>query len=101
MRSDEQLTDMEGYILDVEAKKSSFWPKKSTRSKNIFFTRFVFFVSKFFHARHTKKLFLTYIDRLITRTREHTKTKTTRRIDGEHSFSREFHITRFAITFVV
>jgi hypothetical protein len=34
-------------------------------------------------------------------TREHTKTKTTRRIDGEHSFSREFHITRFAITFVV
>jgi len=56
MRSDEQLTDMEGYILDVEAKKSSFWPKKSTRSKNIFFTRFVFVVSKFFHARRKKKI---------------------------------------------
>ena len=101
MRSDEQLTDMEGYILDVESKKELFLAKKEhAKQKYLFYSLRFFFVSKFFHARH-KKLFLTYIDRLITRTREHTKTKTTRRIDGEHSFSREYHITRFAITFVV
>jgi len=45
---------MEGYILDVEAKKSLFGQKRAHKSKNIFFTRFVFFVSKF-STRDTKK----------------------------------------------
>jgi hypothetical protein len=58
-RSDEQLTDMGGYILDVRSKKESFGQKRAHKSKNIFFTRFVFFVSKFSRRDTKKKLFLT------------------------------------------
>jgi hypothetical protein len=59
MRSDEQLTDMERiYFLDRRSKKTGFLSKKEHTKQNIFFfTRFVFFVSKF--SRDTKKLFFT------------------------------------------
>jgi len=90
---------MEGYIGSSGSKKS-FLSKKEHHKAKISFLLASYFSYLNFPATQ-KKLFLTQIDRLITRAREHTKTKTTRRIDGEHSFSREFHITRFAITFIV
>jgi hypothetical protein len=57
MRSDEQLAhkDREGYIFGSSgSKKELFVQKRAPQSKNIFFTRFVFFVSKF--SRDTKKI---------------------------------------------
>jgi len=103
MRSDEeQLTHGygRGYIFGSSGSKKSFLSKKEHHKAKISFLLASYFSYLNFPATQ-KKLFLTQIDRLITRAREHTKTKTTRRIDGEHSFSREFHITRFAITFIV
>jgi hypothetical protein len=94
------LTDMKGYIFGSSGSKKSFLSKKEHHKAKISFLLASYFSYLNFPATQ-KKLFLTQIDRLITRAREHTKTKTTRRIDGEHSFSREFHITRFAITFIV
>jgi hypothetical protein len=87
-------------FLDRREAKRAFLSKKEHHKAKISFLLASYFSYLNFPATQ-KKLFLTQIDRLITRAREHTKTKTTRRIDGEHSFSREFHITRFAITFIV